>query len=128
MKRRLDFRGNRRINRVLYMASVNQRRDLTDARLVIGHRLSEGRPDARPARPTNDTSQPHHHFTTASSDAFGRRISTTRTARRECPTVPVPPADHKHVSSQFQGWTIGPEPGINSFGVRLGVGLAGGTR
>lgn len=42
-KHRLDFRGNRRINSVLYMASVTQQRDLTDARVFIDRKLSEGK-------------------------------------------------------------------------------------
>ena len=43
VKHRLDFRGNRRINSVLYMASVTQHRDLTDARVFIDRKLSEGK-------------------------------------------------------------------------------------
>ena len=42
-KHRLDFRGNRRINSVLYIASVTQHRDLDDARLYIDRKLSEGK-------------------------------------------------------------------------------------
>src|SRR3954453_23005259 len=41
-KHRLDFRGNRRINSVLYIASVTQHRDLDDARIYIDRKLSEG--------------------------------------------------------------------------------------
>jgi transposase len=43
VKHRLDFRGNRRINRVLYMASVTQHRDLGDARMFITRKLGEGK-------------------------------------------------------------------------------------
>lgn len=43
MKHRLDFRGNRRINSVLYMASVTQQRDLADARVFIDRKLGEGK-------------------------------------------------------------------------------------
>ena len=43
MKHRLDFRGNRRINSVLYMASVTQHRDLTDACVFIDRKPSEGK-------------------------------------------------------------------------------------
>jgi transposase len=41
-KHRLDFRGNRRINSVLYIASVTQHRDLVDARDYIDRKISEG--------------------------------------------------------------------------------------
>ena len=43
VKHRLDFRGNRRINSVLYMASVTQHRDLDDARIYIDRKLGEGK-------------------------------------------------------------------------------------
>ena len=43
MKHRLDFRGNRRINSVLYMASVTQHRDHDDARIYIDRKLGEGK-------------------------------------------------------------------------------------
>jgi transposase len=43
VKHRLDFRGNRRINSVLYIASVTQHRDLADARLYIDRKLGEGK-------------------------------------------------------------------------------------
>jgi transposase len=43
VKHRLDFRGNRRINSVLYIASVTQHRDLEDARIYIDRKLSEGK-------------------------------------------------------------------------------------
>lgn len=43
VKHRLDFRGNRRINSVLYIASVTQHRDLDDARVYIDRKLSEGK-------------------------------------------------------------------------------------
>lgn len=40
---RLDFGGNRRINSVLYIASVVQHRDIDDARTYIDRKLSEGK-------------------------------------------------------------------------------------
>ena len=43
VRHRLDFRGNRRINSVLYVASVTQHRDLDDARLYIDRKLAEGK-------------------------------------------------------------------------------------
>lgn len=43
VKHRLDFRGNRRINSVLYITSVTQQRDITDARLYINRKLGEGK-------------------------------------------------------------------------------------
>ncbi len=50
--RRLDFRGNRTINSVLYIASITQARDQAEAR-----HYSKGKPPkARPDEPTNATS------------------------------------------------------------------------
>lgn len=43
VKHRLDFKGNRRINSVLYLASVTQQRDRNDARSYIDRKLSEGK-------------------------------------------------------------------------------------
>lgn len=43
VKHRLDFRGNRRINSVLYIASVTQHRVLADARCYIDRKLGEGK-------------------------------------------------------------------------------------
>jgi transposase len=43
VKHRLDFRGNRRINSVLYIASVTQQRDGEAARLYIDRKISEGK-------------------------------------------------------------------------------------
>lgn len=43
VKHRLDFRGNRRINSVLYIASVTQQRDITEAKVFIDRKLSEGK-------------------------------------------------------------------------------------
>lgn len=43
VKHRLDYRGNRRINSVLYMTSITQHRDLDDARVYIDRKLSEGK-------------------------------------------------------------------------------------
>jgi transposase len=43
VKHRLDFRGNRRINSVLYIASVTQHRDLADARDYIDRKIGEGK-------------------------------------------------------------------------------------
>lgn len=43
VRHRLDFGGNRRINSVLYIASVTQHRDRDDARTYIARKLSEGK-------------------------------------------------------------------------------------
>ncbi len=43
MKHRLDFGGNRRINSVLYIASVIEQRDHEPARLYIDRKISEGK-------------------------------------------------------------------------------------
>jgi transposase len=42
-RHRLDFRGNRRINSVLYIASVTQQRDLDIARRYIDRKTIEGK-------------------------------------------------------------------------------------
>ena len=43
MRHRLDFGGNRRINSVLYIASVTQHRDIHDTRVFIDRKLAEGK-------------------------------------------------------------------------------------
>jgi transposase len=43
VKHRLEFRGNRRINSVLYIASVTQARDQPDARAYLARKASEGK-------------------------------------------------------------------------------------
>ena len=43
VRHRLDFGGNRRINSVLYLASVTQQRDRDDARHYIARKISEGK-------------------------------------------------------------------------------------
>ena len=43
VKHRLDFRGNRRINSVLYIASVTQQRDRHDARTYLDRKTTEGK-------------------------------------------------------------------------------------
>jgi transposase len=43
LKHRLDFRGNRRINSVLYITSVTQQRDIADAQAYIDRKLGEGK-------------------------------------------------------------------------------------
>jgi transposase len=43
VKHRLDFRGNRRINSVLYIASVTQQRNIADARTFINRKIAEGK-------------------------------------------------------------------------------------
>ena len=43
VKHRLDFRGNRRINSVLYIASITQHRDNTDAIAYLERKLGEGK-------------------------------------------------------------------------------------
>lgn len=48
-RHRLDFRGNRRINSVLYIASVTQQRDHEPARAYIARKAAEGK-TAREAR------------------------------------------------------------------------------
>jgi len=43
VRHRLDFRGNRRINSVLYIASITQQRDQEPARIYIERKISEGK-------------------------------------------------------------------------------------
>jgi transposase len=43
VRHRLDYGGNRRINSVLFVASVVQHRDLDDASVYIDRKLSEGK-------------------------------------------------------------------------------------
>lgn len=43
VRHRLDFRGNRRINSVLYIASITQQRDLDVARAYINRKTTEGK-------------------------------------------------------------------------------------
>jgi hypothetical protein len=43
VKHRLDFRGNRRINSVLFVASVVQHRDVNEALVYIDRKLGEGK-------------------------------------------------------------------------------------
>jgi transposase len=43
VRHRLDFGGNRRINSVLYIASVVQHRDINEARTYIDRKLGEGK-------------------------------------------------------------------------------------
>jgi transposase len=43
VRHRLDFGGNRRINSVLYIASVTQQRDLDEARTYLARKTSEGK-------------------------------------------------------------------------------------
>ena len=42
-RHRLDFRGNRRVNSILYMASVTQQRDRPDANSYLARKRSEGK-------------------------------------------------------------------------------------
>ena len=43
VKHRLDFRGNRRINSVLYIASITQQRDTDLAKAFIARKIGEGK-------------------------------------------------------------------------------------
>jgi transposase len=43
IRHRLDFGGDRRINSVLYIASVTQHRDIDEARTYINRKISEGK-------------------------------------------------------------------------------------
>lgn len=43
VRHRLDFRGNRRVNSVLYIASVTQQRDRPDAKIYIERKIREGK-------------------------------------------------------------------------------------
>jgi hypothetical protein len=65
VRHRLDFGGNRRINSVLYIASVTRQRDIDEARVYIDRKVGEGETRREARRSTNDTSP------TASSDAQG---------------------------------------------------------
>ncbi len=67
VRHRLDFGGNRRINSILYVASITQQRFHPDsAHLLRTQDQPKARPDAAPAEHTSDTSP------TASSDACGK--------------------------------------------------------
>jgi transposase len=50
LRHRLDVGGNRRINSVLYIASVTQHRDVNDARVYIDRKLGEGQTRREPRR------------------------------------------------------------------------------
>jgi hypothetical protein len=63
---RLDFGGNRRINSVLYIASVTQQRDVDEARVCIDRKTGEGKTRREARRHTSGTSP------TGSSDACGK--------------------------------------------------------
>ena len=89
VKHRLDFRGNRRINSVLYIASVTQAtRPPTTPAPTSTANSPKARPDEKPDEPTNATSP------TASSDACGKtkhaaeNHPSTRGLTRERLTVP----------------------------------------
>jgi transposase len=56
VRHRLDFGGNRRINSVLYIASVTQHRDIDDARVYIDRKLGEGKTRREARRVHNGTS------------------------------------------------------------------------
>jgi transposase len=43
VRHRLDFGVNRRINSVLYIASVTQQRDVEEARVYIDRKIGEGK-------------------------------------------------------------------------------------
>ena len=61
VKHRLDFRGNRRINSVLYIASVTQHRDLDDARDLHRPQARRGQdPSRSPPSPQTTPRQPRH--------------------------------------------------------------------
>ena len=67
VRHRLDYGGNRRINSVLYIASVTQQRaQQRRPHLPRPQARQRARPAAQPAEPTSDTSP------TASSDACGK--------------------------------------------------------
>jgi transposase len=92
VKHRLDFRGNRRINSVLYIVSVTQHRDLDEARIYIDRKLGEGKdPPRSPPSAQAPPRQPRH------PTHVERRITTPTTTRshrrltRERPTVPALP-------------------------------------
>ena len=70
VRHRLDFGGNRRINSVLYIASVTQHRDIDEARIYINRKISEGTTRREARRATNATSP------TESSDACGTTRNT----------------------------------------------------
>lgn len=77
VKHRLDFRGNRRINSVLYIVSVTQHRDLEDARLYIDRKLGEGK-TRREARRAHK-----RHL----ANRVIRRMWTDETRRRQRPVT-----------------------------------------
>jgi hypothetical protein len=73
VRHRLDFGGNRRINSVLYIASVTQHRDIEEARTYINCKISEGKARREARERTNDTSP------TESSGACGTTSNTSST-------------------------------------------------
>ena len=56
VRHRLDFRRNRRINSVIYIASVTQQRDIDEARIFIDRKLAEGKHGAKHDDHTNANS------------------------------------------------------------------------
>jgi transposase len=68
VKHRLDFRGNRRTNSVLYITSVTQQRDIADARSTSTASSAK----ERPAEPTSATSP------TEPSDECGKTSQTAQ--------------------------------------------------
>ena len=89
VRHRLDFRGNRRINSVIYIASVTQQRDTEIARTYIDRKISEGKNPARSeTRSQTTTRQPHHPPHVKRRKSSPKPTPPTSRLTRERPTDP----------------------------------------
>jgi transposase len=79
VKHRLDFGGNRRINSVLYIASVTQHRDLDEARHYIDRKLGEGK-TRREARRAHKRHLANRVIRRMWNDESRRRLQTSTIA------------------------------------------------
>jgi hypothetical protein len=70
VRHRLDFRGNRRVNSMLFTVSVTQARVLPEAAVYLARKPAKVKPGEKPDEPINDISL------TASSVACGKTNNT----------------------------------------------------
>ena len=115
VKHRLDFRGNRRINSVLYIASVTQHRDLDDARVYIDRKLGEGK-TRREARRAHKRHLANRVIRRMWNDESRRRRTTRHTRRltRERRTVRAIAWRPQCLRNAFAGWVEGSRARANS--------------
>ena len=91
VRHRLDFGGNRRINRVLYIASVTQQRDIDDAHVYIDRKIAEGQdPTRRPTSPQTPPRQPSDPPHVERRTTTPRGTTSTRCLTMERLTDPRP--------------------------------------